>query len=224
MRALVRLTPDEAADCAANPIEYIIPYAQMILISATFVMDTWANKVMHPRGKTSSNLEVHYDKQIGVLNEIRQNLDALKVFTTDNSSARWKRMIGDYERVLQSAEQQVNVVLAQKMTYRAAMASLDESRLSIDHAKRSIQQNDRVKKLTQLAFIFIPLSFSTSAFGMNLGVLGTGTASVWMVVVTIVLVYFSTGVLWMLLRYQDTMAVMAVAISSRSNMLNKGTV
>lgn len=213
VQALVQLTSEEAAACVAKPIEYIIPYAQMILISATFVMDTWANKVMHPRGKTSSNLEVHYDKQLGVLKEIRQNLDALKVFTTDKSSPRWKCMIMDYQRVLESTEQQINVVLAQKMTYRAAMASLDESRLSIEHAKRSIQQNDRVKKLTQLAFIFIPLSVSTSAFGMNLEVLGTGTASVWKVIVTIVLVYFSTGLLWMMLHYQDTTAAIAAATS-----------
>lgn len=122
-------------------------------------------------------------------------------------------MIVDYQRVLENAEQQINVVLAQKMTYRAAMASLDESRLSIEHSKRSIEQNDRVKKLTQLAFIFIPLSFSTSAFGMNLEVLGTGKANVWMVVVAIVLVYFSTGLLWMLLHYQDTIAKITAATS-----------
>lgn len=213
VQTLFKFTPEEAAACFANPIEYIIPYAQMILISATFVMDTWAKKVMHPRGKTSSNLEVHYDKQLSVLNEIRQNLDALKVFTTDNSTMRWKSMIMDYQRVLESAEQQINVVLAQKMTYRAAMASLDESRISIEHARRSIEQNDRVKKLTQLAFIFIPLGFSTSAFGMNLEVLGTGKANVWMVLVAIVLVYFSTGLLWMLLHSQDTIAKITAVTS-----------
>lgn len=204
VQALVKLGPEETAACVANPIEYIMPYAQIILISASFVMDTWAQKVMHPRVRTSSNMEVHYDKQMSFLIEIRQNVDAMKVFTTATSSTRWNRMLTDYQRILESTEQQINVVLAQKMTYRAAMASLDESKLSIEHSKRSIQQNDRVKKLTQLAFIFIPLSFSTSAFGMNLEALGTGTASVWMVAVTIVLVYFSTGLLWMFLHYQDT--------------------
>ena len=191
--------PEDNAACVANPIEYIIPYAQMILISASFFMDTWANNVV---ARTSSNLEKHYDKQLSFSGEIQQNLDSMKVFTTATSSTRWKGMLVDYQRVLESTEQQINVVLAQKMTYRAAMASLNESRLSIEHAKRGIQQNDRVKKLTQLAFIVIPLSFSTSAFGMNLEVLGTGTAHVWMVVVTVVLVYFSTGLLWMLLYYR----------------------
>lgn len=206
VQALVKLGPEENAACVANPIEFIIPYAQMVLICASFVMDTWASRVMHPRGRTSSNLEAHYDQQLSFLGEIRQNLDTMKVFTTATSSTRWARMLTDYQRILESTEQQINVVLAQKMTYRAAMASLDESKLSIEHAKRSIQQNDRVKKLTQLAFVFIPLSFSTSAFGMNLEVLGTGKANVWMVVVTIVLVYFSTGLLWMLLPHQDTRA------------------
>lgn len=234
IRALSKNEADEGYN--ANPIEYIVPYAQMTLTSATFIMDTWAEKVMHPHGKTSSNLEVHYDKQLSVLNEIRFNLDAMKCFTcSGRSSTRWKCMVTDYERVLKTAEQQINVVLAQKMAYRAAMASLDESRLSIKHAKRGIEQNTRVKKLTQLAFIFIPLSFSTSAFGMNLEILGTGSANVWMVVVAVVLVYSSTSLLWTLLHYQDAVAKIRRATSQtrllsdifklvRSEELKKSTV
>ena len=104
VQALFKLTPEEAAACFANHIEYIIPCAQMVLIRATFVMDTETKKGMHPRAKTSFDLEVHDDKQLNVLSEIRQNLDALKVFTTDNSSIRWKSIIMNYQRVLESAE------------------------------------------------------------------------------------------------------------------------
>ena len=178
----------------------------MLLINSTFVMDTWAMKVMHPQGKTSANLEVHYDKQVSMLNEIRQNLDALRAFTPEKSSQRWNKMLIDYGRVLQNIEQQINVVLAQKMTYRAAMASLDESRMGIEHAKRSMEQNARVKRLTQLAFIFIPLSFSTSIFGMNLEVLGTGTAKAWMVVMAVVSAYAVTSLVWVIIDHQNIKA------------------
>lgn len=115
VRALQETTYEDAAAGAINPIEFIMPYAQMILINATFIMDMWAMKVMHPQGKTSANLEVHYDKQVALLNEMRSNYDALNIFTTDTSSRKWRNMLGDYERVLQSTEQQINVVLAQKM-------------------------------------------------------------------------------------------------------------
>ena len=214
--ALHRTTPEDVAANVANPIEYVIPYAQMILINATFVMDTWAMKVMHPQGKTSANLEVHYDKQVASLNEIRLNRDALMSFTTSGSSKRWGKMLMDYERVLQSTEQQINVVLAQKMTYRAAMASLDESRVGIEQAKRGMEQNARVKRLTQLAFVFIPLSFSTSLFGMNLQILENGTAKVWMVIAAAASVYAATSLLWVLINYPNVkLAWQQRAISRR---------
>lgn len=88
-------------------------------------------------------------------------------------------------------------------TYRAAMASLDESRMGIEHAKRGIEQNARVKRLTQLALVFIPLSFSTSLFGMNLEMLGTGTAKAWMVGLAIVSAYVTTSVLWIIIDYHN---------------------
>ena len=203
VRALHQMTSQDAAACAASPIEFIMPYAQMILIYATFVMDMWAMKVMHPNGKTSDNLEIHYDKQVATLKEMRSNLDALRAFITHNSSRQWKDMITDYERVLQSTEQQINVVFAQKMTYRAAMASLDESRMGIEHAKRGMEQNARMKRLTQLALVFIPLSFSTSIFGMNLGLLGTGTAKAWMVGIAVVSAYVGTILLWSIIDYRS---------------------
>ena len=43
-----------------------------------------------------------------------------------------------------------------------------------------------MNRLTKLAFIFIPLNFITSAFGMNLIELGTRKAELWMVFVACV--------------------------------------
>jgi flagellar biosynthesis/type III secretory pathway chaperone len=41
------------------------------------------------------------------------------------------------------------------------------SSVTIDDAKKAIAQTERVAKLTILAFVFVPLSFTTSFFGMN---------------------------------------------------------
>ena len=203
IRALKRTLQHPNANADINAVECIIPYTRMILINATFVMDMWAAKVMHPQGKTSANLEVHYDKQVAMLNEIRQNLDSLRNFTNSESSKEWMTIIHDYERVLQTTEQQINVVLAQKMTYRAAMASLDESRMGIEHTKRSMEQSARVKRLTQLAFVFIPLSFSTSLFGMNMELLGTGTAKAWMLAVAVIVAYSATCAVWIIVDWRN---------------------
>ena len=213
LNALNQLSAEDASANITNPVEYVIPYAQMLLINATFVMDTWEMKVMNPHGKTSANLEVHYDKQVGKMNEIRLNLEALRTFTSERSSTRWTRLIQDYERVLQSTEQQINVVLAQKMTYRAAMASLDESKVGIEHAKRSMEQNATVKRLSQLAFVFIPLSFCTSIFGMNLEILGTGTAKGWMVFLAIATAYTATSLVYAVSNFQNVKAASTAFMS-----------
>lgn len=53
------------------------------------------------------------------------------------------------------------------------------SSVSISESKKGIEQAKRVSKLTFLAFIFVPLSFTTSFFGMNVKELGASSASIW---------------------------------------------
>lgn len=51
---------------------------------------------------------------------------------------------------------------------------------NIQESREAISQAERTAKLTQLAFFFIPLSFTTSFFGMNFKEISTGsTLSVW---------------------------------------------
>jgi hypothetical protein len=57
------------------------------------------------------------------------------------------------------------------LNYEASIASLKLTRLST-------QQSDSVNRITLLAFIFIPLSFVTSVWGMNIDVLG-GKGAKW---------------------------------------------
>ncbi|KAK8045569.1 corA-like mg2+ transporter protein [Apiospora rasikravindrae] len=60
---------------------------------------------------------------------------------------------------------------------------------SIREAQKAFAEARSVTKLTRLAFIFVPLSFTTSAFGMNISELGNGEAPsfwVWAVVTVII--------------------------------------
>ena len=41
------------------------------------------------------------------------------------------------------------------------------STLALKESRKSIEQSVSTKQLTQLAYVFLPLSLSTSAFGMN---------------------------------------------------------
>ncbi|EME81310.1 uncharacterized protein MYCFIDRAFT_72164 [Pseudocercospora fijiensis CIRAD86] len=53
------------------------------------------------------------------------------------------------------------------------------SSLSIAESKKGIEQAGRVAQLTRLAFVFVPLSFTTSFFGMNFQQLATGDLQIW---------------------------------------------
>jgi hypothetical protein len=59
----------------------------------------------------------------------------------------------------------------------------------IGESQRAIAQAAGVAKLTRLAFIFIPLSFVCSFFGMNFDQLGSGNLNLWVWVVTSVPIF-----------------------------------
>ena len=64
---------------------------------------------------------------------------------------------------------------------------------NIRESRRAILQAEGVAKLTRLAFVFIPLSFTASFFGMNFAELGTDHMSVW--------VYFAVSFPIILISY-----------------------
>ncbi|KAF3206368.1 hypothetical protein TWF192_003662 [Orbilia oligospora] len=69
--------------------------------------------------------------------------------------------MGDVQRV-----QEEVIELREILKETSALVSAQES---IYEARRSVAQAESVNQLTRLAFIFIPLTFATSVFGMNIG-------------------------------------------------------
>lgn len=53
------------------------------------------------------------------------------------------------------------------------------STVSIEESEKAMVQAQRLGKLTFLAFIFVPLSFTTSFYGMNFKELDAKTLSIW---------------------------------------------
>ncbi|KAJ4394347.1 hypothetical protein N0V93_003564 [Gnomoniopsis smithogilvyi] len=64
--------------------------------------------------------------------------------------------------------------------------TLAMGKVSIEESRKAIEQSQRLKKLTVLATLFIPLGFSTSLFGMNIDLLGQSTVKFWWVIVVCV--------------------------------------
>jgi hypothetical protein len=61
--------------------------------------------------------------------------------------------------------------------------TLAMNKATIEESRKAIDQSERVKKLTTLATLFIPLSFCSSLFGMNIDLLGQSTVRFWWVLV-----------------------------------------
>ncbi|KAI0449878.1 hypothetical protein F5B21DRAFT_492839 [Xylaria acuta] len=57
--------------------------------------------------------------------------------------------------------------------------TLAMNKATIEESRKAIEQSERVKKLTLLATLFIPLNFSSSLFGMNIDILGQGPVAFW---------------------------------------------
>ncbi|KAJ4415135.1 hypothetical protein N0V82_007505 [Gnomoniopsis sp. IMI 355080] len=64
--------------------------------------------------------------------------------------------------------------------------TLAMGKVSIEESRKAIEQSQRLKKLTVLATLFIPLGFSTSLFGMNIDLLGQSSVKFWWVIVVCV--------------------------------------
>jgi Mg2+ and Co2+ transporter CorA len=62
----------------------------------------------------------------------------------------------------------------------ASSISLEMNRIIMDDAKESIRQAERVRRLTFLAYLFLPLSFVVSLFGMNVTQLTSPNPSIWL--------------------------------------------
>lgn len=90
---------------------------------------------------------------------------------------------------------------------------------AIDESQKAISQAEGVAKLTTLAFFFVPLSFTTSVFGMNFLELSDGNhLSIWVWAATaagtMIMTYL--GLLWFRLRNKLRTQVLDVA-ALRSN-------
>jgi Mg2+ and Co2+ transporters len=57
--------------------------------------------------------------------------------------------------------------------------NLAMNKATIEESRRAIEQSGRVKRLTLLATLFIPLSFSSSLLGMNIDLLGQNAVKFW---------------------------------------------
>jgi hypothetical protein len=125
--------------------------------------------------KAESSLSIN-NPPIGISTSLRCQTPDSTVFKLDGSSA-WdgaftsKSLLEDYNLLC------IRCVDLSKMCTRGITLAMGKA--SIEESRKVIEQSQRLKRLTILATLFIPLSFTTSLFGMNVDLLGQSTVKFW---------------------------------------------
>ncbi|KAJ5129352.1 uncharacterized protein N7515_005391 [Penicillium bovifimosum] len=92
-------------------------------------------------------------------------------FNSSESAFTTKGLLEDY------AQLHVRCMELSNMCTRGITLAMNKA--TIAESRKAIEQSERLKKLTLLATLFIPLTFSSSLLGMNIDLLGQNAVKFW---------------------------------------------
>jgi len=181
---LLHLNSTEILAADRNIIEYLHPYAQFLATAFTAEMSSIEKKVQklcHTWPQTDEEDEdtvvehalVDIHPHIVHFSEIRISLDRCyhhlsQFIEKQAASPKMINLVRDYQTLARHAEEfERNSRLFTQLWIGLA---------DVEEARESRREATQVRLLTNLAFIFIPLDFINSFFGMNFDAL-TGTSS-----------------------------------------------
>ncbi len=100
--------------------------------------------------------------------------------TTHVGSGNWMDSDGVFTpHGLLEAYEQLHLRCVDLSDMCARGITLAMSKATIEESRKGIEQSGRLKRLTLLATIFIPLNFTASLFGMNVDLFGQSTVEPW---------------------------------------------
>jgi hypothetical protein len=127
---------------------------------------------------------------IGIRRHTSEN-DAIRNIGSSNSENSFaaKNLREDYEQL------HIRCIEMSKMCTRGINLAMNKA--AIEESRKAIEQSERLKKLTLLATFFIPLTFSSSLFGMNIDLLGQNGVRFWWFFVLCIPITMSAYVLYL---------------------------
>jgi len=181
---MVRNLDEEALRSADRCIlEYLLPYVRMSSIDHVEHLNRAREEsriILEDGGFQREALLQQFWKDFTPLRDsIWNSYDNLTRMPPSN---RRDTYLADYQHLVNYVDQ-FGQDLRDSLNRKVGTLSLQESR-------QSIKEAETVRRLSQLAFVFIPMTFVTSCFGMNLQILGSGLAelSTFLIIASIVTV------------------------------------
>ncbi|KAI1084916.1 hypothetical protein F5B20DRAFT_523670 [Whalleya microplaca] len=189
LQALLKRDRDFFAEAHKDPLLLLLPildihviYLYECLIHADHVQKAWsALRMMRHDGMVPLDCIQQYDS---AHNEGKvQRSEEYK-----NLAKRFRCM-----------EKQISLIEALARDYlqhHNGLFSLEESRASIKQSEMALEEGRRTKLITVLAIFFVPISLSTSIFGMNIHELNENGQSLWVFIVTTASIVAVAMMIW----------------------------
>ncbi|KAL4935383.1 hypothetical protein BDV06DRAFT_207141 [Aspergillus oleicola] len=159
-----------------NPADYLFPYVREAARHGASVCAQLAPFREGHKASKDFHLDTKWETNQRNRRAMMLSLTSLSRFLADSeispqpSSLQLYAIVSDYRELIQESD----MIAADLQVLLQQQANL----ANIEQARRGVEQTDSVRRLSIVAFLFIPLSFTTSFFGMNLRELGTGSLSI----------------------------------------------
>ncbi|KIW14502.1 hypothetical protein PV08_07286 [Exophiala spinifera] len=211
--ALSRLTEPQLTSASHDPILFLPPLIHQH--TAMFVTQTSFSEAKYQL-QSDNNARREFDTLPNLWTELRDAIEQFELAI--ENCARFLKHYGRFEEEVFAglrSNQDLALTRARRLEQQirdyaqleVGRLSLEESRKSIEASNTQIEEGKRVKLVTVLGFIFVPINLATSIFGMNIQELNYTGQRLWVFLVTtfamVALVLFSWMASRKLLKMRD---------------------
>ena len=151
------------------------------------------NNALHDRRENLASMKTSLTETIKYMPTTAVEYFRKHTYFLNNAAIRWNSVtpIESHQRTLDAVVQLDHVLME---TFQLLMSSI-----SLRDTQLSIEQSQRATRLTQLAIIYVPLSFVTGLFGMNVQQINATGLPIWVCFVTLaIIIVLSAGIFWFL--------------------------
>ncbi|KAK6338468.1 hypothetical protein TWF730_002531 [Orbilia blumenaviensis] len=174
LRRLSEFSVEEINLSCQHPIYLILPLLRLCALETSMLL-TWAEEKLYER-RLPHNLSERdpynaYITSEGFQQEIFTTTTSLKTHMRSPWLNPRNETVVCVEEKLDCAFQDLDFLRDKAALVQQAVTDAlnrEAATESINEAKQSIAQSESVNKLTRLAFVFVPLTFAASLFGMNI--------------------------------------------------------
>ncbi|KAI1734578.1 hypothetical protein F4680DRAFT_453856 [Xylaria scruposa] len=204
IQALLKLDRHFFVDVYKNPLLLMLPVLDIYaahLYNAFIDADRALHEGRMSRKEKPGLVERAWDALRMMKHHGMRPLDCVRQYDSDHNGYRIQgseeyRNLVERFGCIEKEIARTEALARDYLQHHVGMFSLEESRASIKQAKVAFEESRRTKLITVLAIFFVPISLSTSVFGMNIDELNASGQSLWVFILTTVLIVAVTMILW----------------------------